>query len=110
MRLLGRRGRPPHNQLCRASPAECHQECRESPSRPFHNFSIGRHPWFGPLPSPPLQRAVLQQIERWSDRSKIFACEFPPVVVIASDPRHCSPAATVRSAWEFLELFENKSP
>src|SRR5580700_7242311 len=109
MRLLGRRGRQRHNQLCRASPAECHQERRESPARPFHNFSIGRHLWFGPLRSPPQQKAVLQQIECRSDRSKIFACDFPPVVVIASDPRQCSPAATVRSGLESRELFEKKA-
>src|SRR5260370_209967 len=56
MRLLGRKERQRRNPPCQASPAECCQERREFPSGPCHNFSIGRHLWFGPIHSPP-QRA-----------------------------------------------------
>src|SRR5580692_11959945 len=80
MRPLGRRERQPRSLLCRASPAEYRQERRGFPSRPFHNFLVGRHPWFGPPRWRPQRRAVQAQIEYSSDRSAIFACDFPRVV------------------------------
>src|ERR1700674_2797917 len=110
MRPLGRRERQRHNQLCRADPAECHQERRESLSRPFHNFSIGRHLWFGPMRSPLQRRVVQLQIECSSDRSETFACDFPQVVFLASDTRRCSRDATLKSEREFPEVVENKDP
>src|ERR1700687_4796428 len=109
MRLLGRRERQRRNLPCRASPAECCQERRESLSRPFHNFSIGRHLWFGPMHSPPQRRVVQPQIECSSDRSTTFSCDFPQVVFLASDTRRCSRDATVKSAREFSEVVENKN-
>src|SRR6266481_5108424 len=80
MRLLGRTERQRRNLPCRASPAECCQERREFLSRPFHNFSIGRHLWFGPLRSRPPRREVQPQTEYRSDRSETFAYEFPRAV------------------------------
>src|SRR5260370_32931281 len=109
MRLLGRRERQRRNLPCRASPAECCQERRESPLRPCHNFSIGRHLWFGPMRLPPQREVAGQPIECCSDRSTTFACDSPPVVFLASYPGRCSPNATLRSGREFKEGIENKA-
>src|SRR6266853_503182 len=95
MRLLGRTERQRRNPPCRASPAECCQERREFLSRPFHNFSIGRHLWFGPLRSRPPRREVQPQTEYRSDRSETFAYESLEQF-LASDSRRCSPDATVK--------------
>src|SRR6267378_3266672 len=76
MRPSGRREKQRRNLPCRASPAECCQERRESLSRPCHNFSIGRHLWFGPMRLPPQQRVVQPQRECSSDRPTTFAFDF----------------------------------
>src|SRR5216683_8277706 len=108
MRLLGRTERQRRNLPCRASPVECCRERRESLSGPCHNFSIGRHLWFGPMRSPPRRRVVQPQIECSSDRSTTFACDFPREVFLASGPRRCSLDATVKSEREFQEVVENR--
>src|SRR5207237_9978704 len=74
MQLSRRRERQRRNLPCPASPAECRQGRRESLLRPCHNFSIGRHLWFGPMRSPPQQRMVELLIECCSDRATTFAC------------------------------------
>src|SRR5580693_9393164 len=84
MRPLGRRERQRRNLPCRASPAGCCQERRESPSRPCHNFLAGRHPWLGPLHSR-LQRVVIGQIECCLGKSATFACDFPPIGFLDSE-------------------------
>src|SRR5882724_3385271 len=94
MRPLRRKERQRRNLPCRASSAECCLERREPLSGPFHNFSIGRHLWFGPLRSPPRRRLVQPQIRWSSDRSTTFACDFPPVDFLSSDPRGGNPDAT----------------
>src|SRR6266849_3220071 len=109
MRLLGRTERQRRNLPCRASSAECYQGRREPLSKPFHNFSIGRHLWFGPMRLPPQREVAGQPIECCSDRSTTFACDSPPVVFLASYPGRCSPHATVKSEREFQEVIENKA-
>src|SRR6266850_1654949 len=108
MRLSGRTERQRRNLPCRASPAECCQERRESLSGPFHNFSIGRHLWFGPMRSRPQQRVVQTQTECSLNRSVTFACDFPRVVFLASGPTRCSLDATLKTARELLEVAENR--
>src|SRR5229473_7177358 len=103
MRLLGRRERQRRNLPCRASPAECCQERRESLSRPFHNFSIGRHLWFGPLRSTPQRRMAGQPIGCWPYSSINFAFDIPPAVVLDSDPRGCSLDATLKVNTNFTK-------
>src|SRR2546426_12174667 len=110
MQLSRRRERQRRNLPCPASPAECRQGHRESLLRPCHNFSIGRHLWFGPMRSPPQQRVVQTQIECSSSRSATFACDFPRVVFLASGPTRCSLDATVKSEREFPEVVENNDP
>src|SRR6267143_1599618 len=97
MRLLGRTERQRRNLPCRASPEGCCQERREFPSGPCHNFSIGRHLWFGPMHSPPQRRGVQSPIECSSSTSTIFAYDFPRIVLLASDPRRCSLDATLKT-------------
>src|SRR5580765_5944336 len=107
MQPLGRRGKRRHNLLCRASPGECCRERRESPSGPFHYFSIGRHLWFC-LSRLPLQRRMVQrQIECSSNSLKTFSCDFSPVDFLLSDLGKCSRDAIVRSEQECLETNEN---
>src|SRR5258708_4194045 len=108
MRLLGRTERQRRNLPCRASPAECHQERRESPSKPFHNFSIGRHLWFGPMRSPPQRGMAGQPIECCSGSSTTLACDIPPAVLLASDPGRCSLDATMKIERELQEVIENR--
>src|ERR1700723_2068502 len=110
MRPLGRRGRQRRNLLCRVGPAECCRERRESLSKPFHNFSIGRHLWLGPRRSPLRRRAVQKQIGCSSDRSEAFACDFPQVDFVASDPTGCRLDAIAKSELESREVLENKEP
>src|SRR5713226_5068071 len=106
MRPLRRRERQRRNLPCRASSAECCRERRESLSRPFHNFSIGRHLSFGPTRSPHQRGAVGQPVECCSDRATTFACHFLLAVFLATDPRRCTPVATVKSEQEFQEVVE----
>src|SRR5713226_8560707 len=108
MQPLGRTERQRRNLPCRASPAECCQERRESPSRPFHNFSIGRHLWFGPMRWLRQRRVVEQPVECYSNRATTFARDFPPVFCLASEPKRCSRDATVKSQREFQEVVENR--
>src|SRR6267143_6389021 len=95
MRPLGRKEKQRRNLPCRATPAECCPERRESLSKPNHNFSIGRRLWFGPMRWPPRRRLVQPQIKCCSDRSITFACDFP-LVGFFLHPREGNPDAT----WE----------
>src|SRR6267143_1937724 len=108
MRPSGRREKQRRNLPCRASPAECCQERRESLSRPCHNFSIGRRLWFGPMRWPPRRRLAQPQIKWSSDRSKTFACDFPPVDFLSSDLRGGNPDATLERDRNLEEVAENR--
>src|SRR5258708_35874233 len=59
--------------------------------------------------SPPQRGAVGEPIECSSDRATTFACDFPPVVFLASDPRQCSPDAIVERDGKLREVVENRS-
>src|SRR6266849_9033843 len=98
MRPSGQKEKQRRNLPYRASPVECCRERRESLSRPCQNFSIGRHLWFGPMRPPPRRGVVGQLIEHCSNRATTFACYFLPVVLLATDPRRCTPVATMKSA------------
>src|SRR5260370_40674427 len=111
MRPLGGRERQPRKPPCRASRAECCQERRESLSGPCHNFSIGRHLWFGPMRSPPQRGMAGQPIECCSGNSKTFACDYlGSSSYFRSCPVRCSPDATVKRKREFQEVVENRGP
>src|SRR5258708_35757497 len=58
--------------------------------------------------SPPQRGAVGEPIECSSDRATTFACDFPPVVFLASDPRQCSPDAIVARDGKLREVVENR--
>src|SRR5882762_8401852 len=109
MQLSGRTERQRRNPPCRANPAECCQEHRESLSGPRRSFSIARHLWLGPMPSPPQQRVVQTQTECSLNRSVTFACATPREVLLASGPRRCSLDATLKTAREPLEVVENRA-
>src|SRR5260370_35200714 len=101
MRLLGRRERQRRNLPCRASPAECCQERRESPLRPFHSFSIGRHLWFGPMRLPPQRGGAGQPIECCSGRVKTFPLGFPPATFLSPTSTQGVPGGAASRSAEF---------
>src|SRR5882672_5584694 len=108
MRPSERMEKQQRNLPCRASPAECFRERPEFPSRPFHNFSTGRHLW----PDPPHMQlpriAERTRIMHSSNWLKTFACDVPQVVFLASDGRRCRLDAIAVGNREFREAIDNK--
>src|SRR5438105_1894009 len=111
MRPSGRRERQRRNLPCRASPAECCRVHRESLLKPCQNFSIDRHPWFGPMRLPSQREVAEQPTECCSNGTSSFACDPPPVrfeivyVLPFSPPRVASVISFRQYSWRTASAF-----